>query len=116
VELSGNTICYAESDFIFLLIIMIDETNQDEQKGQDTGNSVPAEETIQDQAQAVEETADTDNQEGVENVQEEKIKEEEKKEEDPNAISCYMPMKLNINYLGEWVLKLGPLCYGVSVR
>jgi len=35
---------------------------------------------------------------------------------DPNTITCYMPRKLNINYLGERVLKLGALCYGISVR
>lgn len=27
-----------------------------------------------------------------------------------------MPTKLNINYLGERVLRLGALCYGISVR
>lgn len=31
-------------------------------------------------------------------------------------IECYVPKKLNINFLGEWIVKIETLCYGISVR
>jgi len=62
--------------------------------------SIPAEESVQEQVSPAEEIPE----QGTAVIPE------------VSEIACYMPNELNINYLGEWVVKIGNLCYWISVR